>query len=504
MAPGGRGARARQGFQATASIAASPNRGATRKIADLTVGVAAAAPRRRQTMPSQSTTLFLIIFLLAANGFFVAAEFALVKAKAARLDSLAEEGSARARLNARIRDDLESYLAACQLGITMASLGLGWIGEPAVASLLEPLFHALGLSPEVLHTTAFVVGFVVFSSLHIVIGEQVPKTFAIRKPEPVALWVAYPLHVFFRLTYPLNWALNGATSWVLRMFRVEQATHADVFTDSEIRTLIQSSEEHGELDTGRAVMLQNLFDFGMRTVAEVMLPRGKVDLLDATAGAETNARVMLDTGHSRFPLVDAGPDKLLGVVLAKDVFNAALAGDPQPWRDLRRFVRQPLFVPATIPVQKAFEMMRSTRGHMALVVDEYGEFVGLVTLEDLLEEIVGDISDELDETVSEYAVRELDDHWEAHGLTPLTDVERVTGLEVPADIEGKTLSGLFAALLDRLPEQGDSVDIGRHRLTVMEMKDRHVEQARLDILADPEAADPFQVDPADSIHDLVD
>jgi CBS domain containing-hemolysin-like protein len=442
--------------------------------------------------------LFLIVLLLAANGFFVAAEFALVKAKASRLDLLAEQGSASARLNTHIRDHLESYLAACQLGITMASLGLGWVGEPTVAAILEPPFHAMGLSEEVLHTTAFVVGFVIFSSLHIIVGEQVPKTLAIRKPEPVALWVAYPLHVFYRLTSPLNWALNGATAWILRIFGVEQATHADVFTDSEIRTLIQSSEEHGELDTGRAAMLQNLFDFGERTASEVMLPRGKVDVLDINADAETNARIMLETGHSRFPVVDTAPNKLIGVVLAKDVFNATLAGDPAPWGTLRRFVRDPLFVPATIPVQKVFEMMRGRSAHMAFVVDEYGEFVGLVTLEDLLEEIVGDISDELDDKVSEYAVRQVDGHWEAHGLAPIADVEKATGLEVPPDIEGRTLSGLFAAMLDRLPERGDTVELGNHRLTVVEMKDRHVEQARLDVIDPSDAVALLAEDAADA------
>ncbi len=233
-------------------------------------------------MPSQLETLLLVLFLLAANAFFVAAEFALVKAKPARLDALAGEGSARARLNGRIRDDLEAYLAACQLGSTMASLGLGWVGEPAVAALLEPLFRSAGFSDEVLHTTSFAVGFVVFSSLHIVVGEQVPKTFAIRQPEPVALWIAYPLHMFYRLAYPLNWALDMAANRILRLVHVEQATHADVLSDAEIRTVIQTSEEHGELDTDRAEMPQNVFEFGMRTVAEVMLPRGQVDLLEAS------------------------------------------------------------------------------------------------------------------------------------------------------------------------------------------------------------------------------
>lgn len=433
-------------------------------------------------MPGQFNTLLIVIGLLAANGFFVAAEFALVKAKPARLDALVDEGSTRASLNVRIREDLEAYLAACQLGITMASLGLGWVGEPAVTALLEPLFHAIHLSEDVLHTTGFIVGFVVFSSLHIVVGEQVPKTFAIRKPEPVALWVAWPLHAFYRVTYPLNWALNAAAGWILGLFHVAQATHADVLTDAEIRGVIQTSEEHGELDAEKAVMLQNMFDFGTRTAAEVMLPRGQVDFLDVSAEPDANARVMRETGHSRFPLMDGGPHKLLGLVLTKDVFNVTLTGEVDPWRDLRRFVRQPLFVPETIPVQKIFEMMKSSRGHMAFVVDEYGEFVGLVTLEDLLEEIVGDIADELDEKVSEYAVREVGGYWEAHGLAPLTDVEKATGLVLPEDTGANTLSGLFAELLDRLPEEGDRVELGSHVLTVLAIKDRHVEQARVEVV----------------------
>ena len=436
-------------------------------------------------MASQLETLLIIIALLAANGFFVAAEFALVKAKPARLDALADEGSTRAQLNAYIRDHLEAYLAACQLGITMASLGLGWVGEPAVSALLEPYFHSMGLSEESTHTAGFLIGFVVFSSLHIVVGEQVPKTFAIRKPEPVALWIAYPLHLFYRFTYPLNWSLNSVTSALLSWFGVQQATHADVLTDDEIRDVIQTSEEHGELDTEKAVMLQNMFEFGDRSVAEVMLPRGQVDVLDASADADTNAKTIREKGHSRFPLIDGSDDKLLGIVLAKDVFNATLAGSEQPWADLRRFVRQPLFVPETIPVQKLFEMMRASRNHMACVVDEYGEFAGLVTLEDLLEEIVGDIADELDEKVSEYAVRKLRDHWEAHGLTPLSDVEKATGLEVPPDTQTNTVSGLFAEMLDRLPEQGDTVEIGDRRMTVLAMKDRHVEQARIEIVLPP-------------------
>jgi CBS domain containing-hemolysin-like protein len=450
-------------------------------------------------MTSPLFTLIEVLLLLGANAFFVAAEFALVKARPVRLEALAGEGSSRARLNAHIQLELESYLAACQLGITMASLGLGWVGEPAVAALLEPAFRAAGMSEEVLHATSFLIGFIVFSSLHIVVGEQVPKTFAIRKPEPVAIWIAYPLHLFYRLAYPLNWALNMASNRILSLFGVEQATHADVLTDAEIRTVIETSEAHGELDTGSAAMLQNLFDFGTRTVAEVMLPRGKVDMLDATADAATNARVIRETGHSRFPLLDKG-NKLLGIVLAKDVFNAVLGGDADPWGDLKCFVREPLYVPETIPVQKVFEMMRASRNHMVFVVDEYGEFVGLVTLEDLLEEIVGDISDELDENVSEYAVIRHQDHWTAHGLAPLSDVERSTGFAVPPEVEANTLSGLFAALLDRMPVKGDWVLIGDFRLSVLDMKDLHVEQVRIEEVK-PHGESAAALEPPGAVHD---
>ena len=196
---------------------------------------------------SLSLSLLAILLLLIANAFFVAAEFALVKAKGVRIDQLAEQGSSSARLNQRIRGDLEAYLAACQLGITMASLGLGWVGEPAVAGLLQPVFVSMGIEGDALHTVSFLLGFLIFSSLHIVVGEQVPKTFAIRQPEPVSLFIAYPLRGFYLFAFPLNWLLNRASGGILRAFGVEEATHGDVMTSDELKDLIGVSEEHGHL-----------------------------------------------------------------------------------------------------------------------------------------------------------------------------------------------------------------------------------------------------------------
>ena len=204
-------------------------------------------------------SVIAIVLLLAINAFFVAAEFALVKAKSFRIDLLAQQGGKSAILTQRIQANLESYLAACQLGITMASLGLGWAGEPVIAALLEPIFHSIGMPDNLIHPISFILGFLIFSSLHIVVGEQVPKTFAIRKAEPVSMWTSYPLHWFYLMAYPLNWLLNKASGSILALFNVEEATHADVLSDEEIRGIINTSEEHGDLKTDKALMLHNMF-----------------------------------------------------------------------------------------------------------------------------------------------------------------------------------------------------------------------------------------------------
>ncbi len=426
------------------------------------------------------TSLILITLLLIINGFFVAAEFALVKAKGIRIEQLATQGIRSALLTRRIIEHMESYLAACQLGITMASLGLGWVGEPAVAALLEPLFHKLGLPDELLHTSAFVTGFLIFSSLHIVIGEQVPKTLAIRKPEPVSLWVAYPLHGFYLLAWPLNKLLSISTSFILHRFGVEEASHADVMTGEELRDMIGVSEEHGAIETGQAEMLHNLFEFDERTVEEVMVSSKEIDLIDIRKPVQDNIALIRKTSHSRFPVVDGNPDNLLGMILTKDLFNALLE-DKNPWENLQSYIREPLVIPETLPVSRLFEHMRNQQAHMAFVVDEYGAFAGLVTLEDLLEEIVGEIADELDEQESEYPITQTSENtWEAHGLLPLSDLEKALGIDLPDDLEANTLSGLFMLLLQRIPQTGDSIEYYGYRLYVQEIQAHRVGKVLLE------------------------
>jgi len=376
----------------------------------------------------------------------------------------------------------------------MASLGLGWVGEPAVAAVLEPMFHSAGLPEAAVHTSAFLLGFLIFSSLHIVVGEQVPKTLAIRKAEPVSLWVAYPLHISYLLTLPLNWLLNQATASILSLFRVQEASHAEVMSSDEIKGLVATSHEHGEIHQDQADMLRNLFEFDQRQVGRVMLPRSSVNSLDLSAEPAANLSTIRETGHSRFPVIDSQDnDLLVGILLVKDIYHALLDGELEPWRDLKSYCRDPLIVTESQRVSMLFDQMRANRAHMAFVIDEYGEFIGIITLEDLLEEIVGEIHDETDTEASMPAIKQLDEGlWEADGLVSLSDLERIIGLSVPVDLDANTLSGLIMERLARMPEPGDEILQDDFRVRVVSLEDRRVgrvEIQRLEQLAD-ESAQP--------------
>ncbi|MGK0190172.1 MAG: CBS domain containing-hemolysin-like protein [Verrucomicrobiales bacterium] len=425
--------------------------------------------------------LTIAILLLVANGFFVAAEFALVKLKSFRIDALAESGNGTAKLTQSIHRNLEPYLAACQLGITMASLGLGWVGEPTVAALLEPLLHPLGLSEKLVHTIAFLTGFIVFSSLHIVVGEQVPKTFAIRKPELVAMWIAYPLRAFYLLIFPLNWVLNAASSAILRMFGVAEASHAEVLSGEEIQGLIETSEQYGNIESDKATMLNNMFEFDSRTVEEIMVPRGNTAYIDLQDPWEQQFETLSKIEHSRFPVVDGGDQYLTGIILAKDLYRRTLSGDHDLKDKLRELIRDPLVVPESQTIGVLFEVMRTARQHMAVVIDEYGSFAGVVTMEDLLEEIVGEIADELDQTSDEAILTKRGGTWEASGWTQLGDIERTLQIQFEEDVDANTLSGLLMFRLTRIPETGDSIVEQGFQFTVKSMDGRRVNLVTIEV-----------------------
>lgn len=273
-------------------------------------------------MTSITSQILIAVFLLLANAFYVAAEFALVKSRGFRVKAMIERRETGAALVLDIMNNIEPYLACCQLGITMASLGLGWVGEPVVSAILKPLLEPLGLSERVLHFTSFVTGFLVFSSLHIVVGEQVPKTLAIRQPEPVSRWIAYPLHISYWLFYPLNWLLNGASRAILAALGVQESAQHEVLSGAEIEGLVGESAEHGKIASGEAEYIQNVFRFGEMQVADIMVHRTKMETFDATESPQVIIDEVLRSQYTRVPVWKDEPENIVGLLNTKDLLGA--------------------------------------------------------------------------------------------------------------------------------------------------------------------------------------
>ena len=411
-------------------------------------------------------SLLLAVFLLAANAFFVAAEFALVKTRGFRMDALAAEGRFGAKLTQHILRNIEPYLACCQLGITMASLGLGWVGEPTVAALLTPILAPLGMPETALHFTAFIVGFLVFSSLHIVVGEQVPKTLAIREPEPVSLWIAYPLHVIYLVFFPLNWLLNGASRSILRLLGVREASHQEILTDVEIEGLVEVSAEHGKMEESQAEFIHNLFRFGELQVSDVMIHRTDMHAVNLAEPTEKIVDDILASPYTRVPVWEGEPQNIVGVVHTKDLVRTLkAAGDDMSRINIRSIAKKPWFIPDTTEVSDQLNAFLKRKTHFALVVDEYGEVQGLVTLEDIIEEIVGDISDEHDIVVQ--GVRpQPDGSVNVDGAVPIRDLNRAMGWELP-DEEATTVAGLVIHEARIIPEPGQAFTFHGFRFQVL-------------------------------------
>lgn len=410
--------------------------------------------------------LLLAFVLLAANAFFVAAEFALVKSRGFRVDSMIEQERFGAHLVKKILGNIEAYLACCQLGITMASLGLGWVGEPTAAALLTPVLEPLGMPHTALHFTAFIVGFLVFSSLHIVLGEQVPKTLAIREPEPVSLWVAYPLHTAFIAFYPLNWTLNAVSRRVLRMLGVKEALPHDVLSDVELEGLVATSAEYGKLEEGQAEYIQNVFRVGELAVSDVMIHRTNMVTLNADEKPEDVVNAIIASPVTRIPLWRGNPENIVGILHVRDLLRALHAVDGDAAKvDIAALLTQPWYVPDTRPVAEQLKAFRRRKTPFALVVDEYGEVEGLVTLEDILEEIVGDITDEHDVAMPGVR-RQPDGSVNVDGAVPIRDLNRVMDWNLP-DEEATTIAGLVIHEARTIPEVGQSFTFHGFRFRVL-------------------------------------
>lgn len=430
----------------------------------------------------------LVLFFVLLNAFFVAAEFAIVKVRSTQLDALVEEGNATAIVARKALRNLDGYLSATQLGITLASIALGMVGEPYVARVIQPLMWKLGITSDtVISSVSMGVGFGVVTFLHVVLGELLPKSLAIRKALATTMVVSAPLHFFYVVFKPAIWVLNGAANWLLKvLFRLEPASESELaHSEEELRHIVAESQKSKEVTETEKDILLNALALNDRCVRDVMTPRNTVISLDADDSFEASLKTAIDSKHTRYPLVEGHLDHSIGIIHIKDLL--ALIGKPQP--DLRKIKRELHMVPEMMPIDKLLRFFLDKHVHVALAVDEFGGAVGIVTLDNVLEEIVGDIQDEFDHEVSEFK-RINENEFTVEGTFNLYELADQTGIELESD-EVTTIGGYVTHLLGHLPKVGEKVIIEDYEVTTTKADLRRVQQLqfkRLSSVADEAAA----------------
>ena len=400
-------------------------------------------------------SLLLALVLVGLNGFFVAAEFALVRVRDSRIQQLEQEGSVRAGVVRNALRDLDAYLSVCQVGITMASLGLGWVGEPAVAHLIEPVLGAIGITSErVVSIIAFVLGFAIITYAHLVFGEQAPKYFSIQRAEKTSLWISRPLRVCMVLFRPLVWIVNASTNFILRPWGIRLGEEMEAHSEEELRIMISSATASGELEPGEREYLNNVFDFGDRVAREIMVPRPDIEALRMDSPLPEMVDAAVFGRYTRYPVYEEDLDHVLGAVHVKDLLRAARE-NPDDF-DIRSLIRECLVVPENKPIEQILKEFQQRKLQMAIVIDEWGSVEGLITIEDVLEEIVGEIQDEFDE--GEAAIEEIGDGFYAiDGRIPIIEVNEYFDLDLPHE-DFDTIGGYILGSLGRPPEPGDTVE----------------------------------------------
>ena len=427
--------------------------------------------------------LAVIFALVVLNAFFVASEFAIVKVRGSQLDALVDEGNLRAIFAKHVRAHLDAYLSATQLGITLASLALGWIGEQFLARMLQPAFALVNVhSHAIVSAVSITLAFIGITFLHIVFGELAPKYIAIGNPLPVSLLLARPLGAFYIIFKPAIWLLNKSSNFFLqKLLRIKPVAGAELaHSEEELRLILDQSEESDEVSALGRDLLVNALDLRRRVVRDIMTPRGEVVFLDLEVSFEENVKKALESRHTRFPLCRGHLDNTIGLIHIKEL--VPMMRDPHP--DLLRIKRELIPVPEMMSLEKLLSLFLSKHAHLAIVVDEYGGTVGMVTLENVLEEIVGDIQDEFDTEKDEF--REINENeFSVDGAVGLYELRDLAGLELEsADVS--TIGGYVTHLLGHLPKQGEQVRIDNYLVTISQTDGRRVGQLHFRKVSDAE------------------
>ncbi|SFG80055.1 Hemolysin, contains CBS domains [Halopelagius inordinatus] len=420
----------------------------------------------------------LALFLVVLNGFFVASEFAFVRIRGTSVDQLVSEGRAGSETLQEVMTNLDNYLATTQLGITIASLGLGWVGEPAVAALLEPVLAPI-LPEGTLHFVAFAIGFTIITFLHVVFGELAPKTLAIAQTERLSLFLAPPMKLFYYILYPGIVVFNGAANAFTRSLGVPPASESDeTLGERELLRVLTQSGEEGDIDVAEVTMIERVFDLDDTVVREVMVPRPDVVGVPADTPLSELHSTVFEAGHTRYPVLDADDgDQVIGFVDVKDVLRAEVdGGDAELVGDIARDV---LIVPETMAISDLLMQFRDDHQQVAAVIDEWGSFEGIATVEDIVEALVGDLRDEFDLDEREHSIRRRDDgNYDIDGGVPLSKVNDVLDADFESE-EVETIGGLVLGELNRAPEVGDRVEVAGHAIEVTNVEGTRISTVRV-------------------------
>lgn len=426
-------------------------------------------------------SLVLVVFFLAMNAFFVMAEFALVRVRKSQIEMAIEDGKRGAKNAKTITDNINAYLSACQLGITLASLALGWLGEPAFSELIRPVCAFLGLPDALISAIAVALGFIIMTTLHVVVGELIPKSFAIFSTEKYALATATALLWFYKLTYPIMWVFNGITNFFVRLAGHDPANEHEVYSGEEIKLLIDESTESGLIDEDQNEIVDNVFDMGEKDALAIMTPRIDMVCLDLEDSLEENLDTIRQYKYTRYPVCRGSKDHIVGFVHMKDLYGMDTSIPMDEWT----IIRDIHAVPETIPTMKLLEVMQKNRTEITVVVDEHGGTAGIVTMSDIMEQIVGRIDDEYLHEAEDSVVTLADGSLLVDGSLPVGELEELIGFEPEESDECETAGGLLLALFDRIPKAGDMVPLDHGKthvvFTVMDMDRLRIDKIRVEI-----------------------
>jgi CBS domain containing-hemolysin-like protein len=419
----------------------------------------------------------LTLFFVLLNGFFVAAEFALVKVRSSQIELRARDGNIFAGIAKGLIEHLDAYLSACQLGITLASLALGWIGEPVVAAIVADVVALAGIQLDVatLHMVSIAVAFTIITAMHIVIGEMAPKTLAIQRSEAVTLAIALPMRAFYIVFRPVILGLNWMSNTMLRLIGIAPATEHEVHSPEELRYLIAQSGEQGALEISERELIENVFDFTETTADQVMIPRSKILALDLSDPIDALLEQVMEEGYSRLPVYDGSIDRIVGIVYAKDLLTLMHHKDLILVQDI---LHPAYFVQEDVKIKRLLRDMQAKRVHMAIVLDEFGGTAGLITMENILEELVGTIQDEYDEEAP-LASQTTRDVWEFDAGIHIDDLNELLPKPLPSSDDYETLGGMITHVSGRIPNVGDGILLDDYTAMILAGSERRVERVRL-------------------------